>query len=131
MKPFASGWKRTYYGTRDVIVYRLNRDGAAANHSNPVFGANVSILIYGDAFWPTYASPSMVSFAIDTRRCPRSTTGRFTSTPTRRSPFPHAPEWLGNNLSPGRLYLSGGFHATSSRRPMRALRSFRGDAPKS
>ena len=47
---FASGWKRSYYGKGDVIVYRLNRDGGA------VFGASITILIYGDAFWSTYTT---------------------------------------------------------------------------
>lgn len=56
MKTFASGWKRSYYGKGDVIVYRLNRDGAAPDNQSPVFGANVMILIYGDAFWPTYTT---------------------------------------------------------------------------
>ena len=56
MEQFASGWKRNYYGKGDVVVYRLNRDGAAPNDQSPVFGANVLILIYGDAFWPTYAT---------------------------------------------------------------------------
>jgi urate oxidase/2-oxo-4-hydroxy-4-carboxy-5-ureidoimidazoline decarboxylase len=47
---FASGWKRSYYGKGDVIVYRLNRaDGS-------VFAANVMLLLYGDAFWPTYST---------------------------------------------------------------------------
>jgi urate oxidase len=44
---FASGWKRSYYGKADVIVYRLE---APARY----FGANVTMLVYGDAFWPTY-----------------------------------------------------------------------------
>src|SRR4051795_6976446 len=48
MEQFASGWKRNYYGKGDVIVYRLNRDDGT------VFGANVLMLVYGDAFWPTY-----------------------------------------------------------------------------
>jgi urate oxidase len=47
---FASGWKRSYYGKGDVIVYRLNRDGKT------VFGANITILIYGDTFWQTYTT---------------------------------------------------------------------------
>src|SRR6266567_8410307 len=54
MHQFASGWKRNYYGKGDVSVYRLHRDAghAAISHvGNPVFGANVTILIYGDAFW--------------------------------------------------------------------------------
>lgn len=47
---FASGWKRSYYGKGDVTVYRLNRAEGS------VFAANVMLLIYGDAFWPTYAT---------------------------------------------------------------------------
>jgi urate oxidase len=54
MNTFASGVKRNYYGKGDVIVYRLNRDGGQPGGASPVFGANVKILIYGDAFWPTY-----------------------------------------------------------------------------
>ena len=53
MEQFASGWKRNYYGKGDVIVYRLNRTGQA---ENPVFGANIKMLVYGDAFWPTYTT---------------------------------------------------------------------------
>jgi urate oxidase / 2-oxo-4-hydroxy-4-carboxy-5-ureidoimidazoline decarboxylase len=53
---FASGWKRSYYGKGDVIVYRLNRDGKTAEGASPVFGANITILIYGDAFWSTYTT---------------------------------------------------------------------------
>jgi urate oxidase/2-oxo-4-hydroxy-4-carboxy-5-ureidoimidazoline decarboxylase len=49
---FASGGKRNYYGKADVIVYRLNRDGSPP----PVFGASVTMLLYGDAFWPTYSA---------------------------------------------------------------------------
>jgi urate oxidase len=49
---FASGWKRNYYGKGDVIVYRLNRDASLP----AVFGANVTMLLYGDAFWPTYTT---------------------------------------------------------------------------
>jgi urate oxidase len=49
---FASGPKRNYYGKGDVIVYRLNRDGRPP----AVFGANVTMLLSGDAFWPTYAT---------------------------------------------------------------------------
>ena len=54
MNRFASGRKRHYYGKSDVIAYRLNRDGRAAHGSGPIFGANVSMLLYGDAFWKTY-----------------------------------------------------------------------------
>jgi len=51
LQQFASGWKQNYYGKADVIAYRLRRDG----HSPcPVFGASVMMLLYGDAFWPTY-----------------------------------------------------------------------------
>jgi urate oxidase len=56
MNTFASGAKRNYYGKGDVVVYRLNRDGNTPEGANPVFGANVKILIYGDAFWPTYTT---------------------------------------------------------------------------
>jgi urate oxidase len=53
---FATGVKQNYYGKGDIIVYRLNRDGEQPVDANPVFGANVKILIYGDAFWPTYTT---------------------------------------------------------------------------
>lgn len=53
---FASGWKRSYYGKGDIVVYRLNRDGKTASGASPVFGANITILVYGDAFWPTYTT---------------------------------------------------------------------------
>lgn len=43
--------RRNYYGKGDVTVYRLQRKGIGA-----VFGANVTMLIYGDAFWPTYST---------------------------------------------------------------------------
>jgi urate oxidase / 2-oxo-4-hydroxy-4-carboxy-5-ureidoimidazoline decarboxylase len=51
---FASGRKRHYYGKGDVIAYRLNRSGQTPEGSTPVFGANVLMLLYGDAFWRTY-----------------------------------------------------------------------------
>jgi urate oxidase / 2-oxo-4-hydroxy-4-carboxy-5-ureidoimidazoline decarboxylase len=56
MERFGSGWKRDYYGKGDVIAYRLHRDGAAPEGGSPVFGANVTMLVYGDAFWPTYTT---------------------------------------------------------------------------
>ena len=56
MEHFASGRKAHYYGKGDVIVYRLRRDGATPDGGSPVFGANVLMLVYGDAFWPTYAT---------------------------------------------------------------------------
>ena len=56
MARFASGSKRHYYGKGDVIVYRLNRDTAGAPLQQPVFGANVLMLVYGKAFWPTYTT---------------------------------------------------------------------------
>jgi urate oxidase len=56
VEQFSSGWKRNYYGKGDVIVYRLNRDGKAPSGQSAVFGANVKMLIYGDAFWPTYTT---------------------------------------------------------------------------
>jgi urate oxidase / 2-oxo-4-hydroxy-4-carboxy-5-ureidoimidazoline decarboxylase len=54
VEQFASGWKRSYYGKGDVIAYRLNRDGRVPPGQSPVFGANVLMLVYGDAFWRTY-----------------------------------------------------------------------------
>jgi urate oxidase / 2-oxo-4-hydroxy-4-carboxy-5-ureidoimidazoline decarboxylase len=54
LEHFASDWKKNYYGKGDVIVYRLRRDGATPQ--NPVFGANIKMLVYGDAFWPTYTT---------------------------------------------------------------------------
>jgi urate oxidase/2-oxo-4-hydroxy-4-carboxy-5-ureidoimidazoline decarboxylase len=48
MHRFASGPKRNYYGKADVIAYRV---GAAG-----VFGVNVTLLVYGDAFWLTYTT---------------------------------------------------------------------------
>jgi len=56
MNVFASGPKRNYYGKGDVIAIRLNRDGKQPPGKNPVFGASVKILIYGEAFWPTYTT---------------------------------------------------------------------------
>ncbi len=53
---FASGWKRSYYGKGDVIVYRLNRDGKTAPGASALFGAKITILVYGDAFWQTYTT---------------------------------------------------------------------------
>lgn len=54
MEQFASGWKQHYYGKGDVIVYRLNRNPVSPQQ--PVFGANVLMLLYGDAFWSTYTT---------------------------------------------------------------------------
>ncbi|MBM3818116.1 MAG: urate oxidase [Acidimicrobiia bacterium] len=56
MKQFASGPKRHYYGKGDVIAFRLHRAGQRPGGRSPVFGASVLILLYGDAFWPTYAT---------------------------------------------------------------------------
>jgi urate oxidase/2-oxo-4-hydroxy-4-carboxy-5-ureidoimidazoline decarboxylase len=53
---FASGPKRNYYGKGDVVAYRLQRDGSVADGQSPVFGASVTLLIYGQAFWPTYTT---------------------------------------------------------------------------
>jgi len=55
MQQFASGSKQNYYGKGDVIVYRLNRDTAGTTQQ-PVFGANVLMLVYGKAFWATYTT---------------------------------------------------------------------------
>jgi urate oxidase / 2-oxo-4-hydroxy-4-carboxy-5-ureidoimidazoline decarboxylase len=56
MEHFASGRKAHYYGKGDVIVYRLRRDGGTPDGVSPMFGANVLMLVYGNAFWPTYAT---------------------------------------------------------------------------
>lgn len=56
METFASGWKRNYYGKGDVTVYRLHRDGHGDHGVDAVFGANVKMLLYGEAFWPTYTT---------------------------------------------------------------------------
>lgn len=56
MEQFASGWKQHYYGKGDVIVYRLNRDGRAPDGQSAVFGASVTLLIHGAAFWKTYTT---------------------------------------------------------------------------
>ncbi|HEV3216471.1 MAG TPA: urate oxidase [Vicinamibacterales bacterium] len=56
MNQFASGPKRHYYGKGDVIAYRLNRDRKTPPGKSPVFGASVLLLLYGDAFWPTYTA---------------------------------------------------------------------------
>ena len=52
MEHFRSGWKKSYYGKGDISVYRLRRQGGEC----PVFAANVKILLYGEAFWPTYTT---------------------------------------------------------------------------
>ena len=56
MNRFSSGPKRSYYGKGDVIAYRLHREGNQPEGQSPVFGANVLLLIYGDAFWTTYTT---------------------------------------------------------------------------
>jgi urate oxidase len=55
VEQFAAGRIRHYYGKGDVTVYRLHRTNVPAGAS-PVFGANVKMLVYGDAFWPTYTT---------------------------------------------------------------------------
>jgi urate oxidase/2-oxo-4-hydroxy-4-carboxy-5-ureidoimidazoline decarboxylase len=49
-----SGPNDHYYGKADVTVYRLIRDGSVRPGSSAVFGANVKMLTWGGAFWPTY-----------------------------------------------------------------------------
>ena len=56
MHSFASGFRRHYYGKGDVTVYRLHRDGNGPAGQSPVFGATVTLVIYGEAFWQTYVS---------------------------------------------------------------------------
>jgi urate oxidase/2-oxo-4-hydroxy-4-carboxy-5-ureidoimidazoline decarboxylase len=54
VEQFASGWKRNYYGKGDVTAYRLTKPGPG--EPGHVFGASVTMLLYGDAFWPTYTT---------------------------------------------------------------------------
>ena len=54
MERLVSGAQDHYYGKADVTVYRLIRDGRAPDGRSPVFGANVKMLTWGGAFWPTY-----------------------------------------------------------------------------
>ena len=54
MERLANGPNDHYYGKADVTVYRLIRDGSARAGCSPVFGANVKMLTWGGAFWPTY-----------------------------------------------------------------------------
>ena len=54
MERLTSGPNDHYYGKADVTVYRLIRDGSAPAGCSPVFGANVKMLTWGGAFWPTY-----------------------------------------------------------------------------
>jgi urate oxidase / 2-oxo-4-hydroxy-4-carboxy-5-ureidoimidazoline decarboxylase len=90
---FASGRKRHYYGKGDVIVYRLNRD--RASHEPPVFGANVTMLVYGDAFWPTYTAGDNTNLvATDSMK-------NFIQRETL--------EWQGDALEPYCRYLSEKF----------------------
>jgi urate oxidase/2-oxo-4-hydroxy-4-carboxy-5-ureidoimidazoline decarboxylase len=56
LERFASGQKTHYYGKGNVIVYRLRRDAGTADGAPRVFGANVLMLVYGAAFWPTYTT---------------------------------------------------------------------------
>jgi len=56
VEQFASGWKRNYYGKGGVTVYRLRRDPKDSAAISPVFGADIKMLVYGDAFWPTYTT---------------------------------------------------------------------------
>jgi urate oxidase / 2-oxo-4-hydroxy-4-carboxy-5-ureidoimidazoline decarboxylase len=56
MEQFASGWKRHYYGKGAVTAYRLQRDAKNADSRLPVFGADIKLLVYGEAFWPTYTT---------------------------------------------------------------------------
>jgi len=54
VEQFSSGCKRNYYGKGDVIVYRLERESEPPPGLRPLFAASVKMLLYGDAFWPTY-----------------------------------------------------------------------------
>jgi urate oxidase len=56
LERFTSGLKRNYYGKGDVIAYRLTKGSSGDPAGGRVFGANVMMLLYGDAFWPTYTT---------------------------------------------------------------------------
>jgi len=56
VETFSSGWKRNYYGKGEVTAYRLNRDGQVPDGQSALFGANTKMLLYGEAFWPTYTT---------------------------------------------------------------------------
>lgn len=51
-----SGKKRSYYGKGETIVYRLHRDGNVPEGELPILGASLTLIVWGDAFWPTYAT---------------------------------------------------------------------------
>ena len=54
MERLSSGPNDHYYGKADVTVYRLIRDASVRPGCSAVFGANVKMLTWGGAFWPTY-----------------------------------------------------------------------------
>ena len=57
MNRFASGAEAPATTARAMSSsYRLNRDGRVPAGRSPVFGASVLMLVYGEAFWPTYTT---------------------------------------------------------------------------
>lgn len=109
MNAFTSGPKRNYYGKGDVIVYRLYRDGCP----NPVFGASVKLLIYGDAFWQTYttgdntglvATDSMENFIQRAAaKCPRPCAVPMSGKPCAGRCSAATSMWLVRTIRPARL----------------------------
>jgi urate oxidase/2-oxo-4-hydroxy-4-carboxy-5-ureidoimidazoline decarboxylase len=107
--------KRNYYGKGDVIVYRLYREGPAGIR---FFGANVKMLIYGDAFWQTYttgdntgliATDSMKNFIQrETLNFSRRRSGILL-------PFPGREVSLDLSAGRGRAGISGGDSLSPSR----------------
>ena len=52
MQTLLSGGKKSYYGKGETVVYRLHKD----HHVPPILCAKVTVVIWGDAFWPTYTT---------------------------------------------------------------------------
>ena len=52
MRALLSGGKRSYYGKGETVVYRLHKD----HHLPPILCAKITMVIWGDAFWPTYTT---------------------------------------------------------------------------
>ena len=54
IRPLLSGEKRSFYGKGEIIVYRLHRDHQVPQGESPILGVSVTLIAWGDAFWPTY-----------------------------------------------------------------------------
>lgn len=56
MQNLLSGPKRSYYGKGETVVHRLHRDHNVPEGESPLLSAKVTLVIWGDAFWPTYTT---------------------------------------------------------------------------